>query len=137
MFVSTKKMAAVAAAAVAIGLSVAAGAAASDGHPDQAAAASKSAEARPDRADRPTKDDGPAESDGADLLTQPAAVSALAAALGVSQDAARAALVELVAQSEAGGGLTPSSAAFGAVAEGLGVSPAELVAGIDAMKSVG
>lgn len=60
-------------------------------------------------------------------------VAAMASRLGVSQDAARAALTAVVALSGKDG-VDPSSQAFTAIAHGLGVTAQQLAAALDAAK---
>jgi hypothetical protein len=66
-------------------------------------------------------------------LTGPAATGVLASHLGVSRSAAQRALDQIAALS-AKNGIRPTDAAFAQIAHGLGVSPARLAAGLDAVK---
>jgi predicted ArsR family transcriptional regulator len=66
-------------------------------------------------------------------MTSPAAVAALASRLGVSTDAARNALQQIVALGSQSA-VDPASSAFAAIAHGAGVSPAQLAAGLAAAK---
>jgi hypothetical protein len=66
-------------------------------------------------------------------LTGPASVRVLATRLGVSVSAAHRALQRLGALS-GNHGVDPASPAFAAIAHDLGVSPARLIAGLDAVK---
>jgi hypothetical protein len=65
-------------------------------------------------------------------VTEPAEVAALAAQLGVSQAAAQRALDQIEALNRSG--MDPASPAFAAIAQGLGVSPAQLAAALPAVK---
>lgn len=66
-------------------------------------------------------------------MTSPAAVAALAGRLGVSIDAARHALQQIVALGSQGA-VDPASSAFATIAHGVGVSPAQLAAALAAAK---
>ena len=66
-------------------------------------------------------------------MTGPTATTALARQLGVSTSAARRALHQIEALN-GNHGVNPDSAAFAAVAHGLGVSPARLLAALDGVK---
>jgi hypothetical protein len=66
-------------------------------------------------------------------LTGPASVRVLATRLGVSPNAAHRALQRVGALS-GNHGIDPASPAFAAIAHDLGVRPAKLVAGLDAVK---
>jgi hypothetical protein len=66
-------------------------------------------------------------------LTGPASVRVLATRLGVSPNAAHRAL-ERVGALSGNHGIDPASPAFAAIAHDLGVRPAKLVAGLDAVK---
>jgi hypothetical protein len=63
----------------------------------------------------------------------PAAVSALAARLGVSADLAGRAFKQIMALTTQGGRLDTTSAAFAGIARQLGVTPAQLAAAWDAV----
>ncbi|HEY2044893.1 MAG TPA: hypothetical protein VGH11_19615 [Jatrophihabitans sp.] len=67
-------------------------------------------------------------------LSSPDAVALLAGRLHITSSAAHAALVQLGRLSQAKGGVDPGSAAFTAVASGLGTSPQELAAALDGVK---
>ena len=66
-------------------------------------------------------------------LTGPASVRVLATQLGVSTSAAHRAL-ERVGALSGNHGVDPASPAFAAIAHDLGVSPAQLIAGLGAVK---
>jgi hypothetical protein len=66
-------------------------------------------------------------------VTGPVATGILANRLGVSRSAAQHALQQVAALSGKDG-INPTSAAFAQIAHGLGVSPARLVAALDAVK---
>ena len=66
-------------------------------------------------------------------MTASAMVAALASQLGVSHSAAQRAFNQLDALSGQGG-VDPASPAFAAIAHDLGVSPAQLAAGLGAAK---
>ena len=66
-------------------------------------------------------------------VTGPASVSVLATRLGVSRSAAHRAL-ERVSALSGSHGVDPASPAFAAIAHDLGVSPARLITGLDAVK---
>jgi len=66
-------------------------------------------------------------------LTGPASVSVLATRLGVSRSAAHHAL-ERVSALSGSHGVNPASPVFAAIAHNLGVSPARLITGLDAVK---
>lgn len=66
-------------------------------------------------------------------LTGPASTAVLASQLGVSRAAAQRALQQ-VAALDGKDGVNPAGAAFARIAHGLGVSPARLAAGLDAVK---
>ena len=70
---------------------------------------------------------------GGHSLTGPASVRVLATRLGVSPSAAHRAL-ERVGALSGNHGIDPASPAFAAIAHDLGVSPAQLVAGLGAVK---
>jgi hypothetical protein len=70
---------------------------------------------------------------GMQPLTGPASAAVLASHLGVSRAAAQRALQQVVAL-DGKDGVDPASAAFARIAHGLGVSPARLAAGLDAVK---
>ena len=66
-------------------------------------------------------------------MTSAPAVAALASQLGVSTDAARNALQQIVTLSGQNG-VDPASPTFVAIAHGLGVSPAQLASALRSVK---
>ncbi|OJV83553.1 MAG: hypothetical protein BGO37_09915 [Cellulomonas sp. 73-92] len=68
------------------------------------------------------------------ILADERAAGLVASSLGVSHDAAEAALTQLIPLSGAKGGLDPHGDGFRAVATGLGVTPERLAQAIDDLK---
>ena len=131
---------AVPAAALASGLGSPSGQASS---PQASAAASKSAAAASgsgSQSGKPTSPQGPAPSGSKSGLAEPqpsglpAAASALATRLNVDITAAQRAVKQIVGLIINNGSADPASSAFAAIAQDLGVSPAQLAAAWDAVK---
>ena len=138
----------IAAAAVAVpAAALASGLGSPSGQPSSpqasAAAASKSAAAASgsgSQSGKPTSPQGPAPSGSKSGLAEPqpsglpAAASALATRLNVDITAAQRAVKQIVGLIINSGSADPASSAFAAIAQDLGVSPAQLAAAWDAVK---
>ena len=130
----------IAATAIAVPTAALASASTSSGKPAPSAAATKPAASK-SAASKSAAAGGSAaasksaarQSGALRSVTEPVMVAALASQLGVSHSAAQRAFNHLDALSGTGG-VDPASPAFAAIAHDLGVSPAQLAAGLGAAK---